>query len=346
MINNEYVRKGPINPEQLFSIENVSKEVEPYEAIVPQELERMLTSLSLKACPAVKIGPHCLKPYECALVEHCWDFLPGENVFILYGFKKDKEFQLVDKKIYGISDIPADYPLSDNQRIQWQCHKSKRTHRNPSSINDFFKQLEFPLHFLDFETVNPAIPFYDLSRPYQNVPFQFSLHILSEWERAPVHHGYLADGPEDPRPLLLQKLRRLIEPRGTVLSYNMSFELGRLEECVEAFSEYQTWFEKLKPRFRDLIDPFRQFDYYDPKQLGRTSIKAVYPALTGGSYEGLEIADGESASYQYARVTFREGIPEEEKARVRAGLEVYCKLDTRAMIDVLNVLKKAADGQA
>jgi len=340
LINNEYVREGEIDPKQLLSIHDVSKEVEPRVAEVEKNLTWMLKTLNQKDCPEIKIGPQCSEPYECPLTGHCWDFLPDENVFILSRLNKAKGFQLIDSKVLGVTDIPPDYPLTDNQRIQWQCHKTGQIHCNPSGIKDFLDQLKFPIYFLDFETVNPAIPFYDLSWPYQNVPFQFSLHILSGWGKEPEHHSYLASGTEDPRPELMARLKKIIAPKGTVLSYNISFELARLKECAETFPEYQSWFKNIESRFMDLIVPFRSFNYYHPAQMGKTSIKNVYPALTGGSYEGLEIGDGMVASLQFARITFQDGISEEEKARVRAGLETYCKLDTQAMIDVLNVLRE------
>ncbi len=193
--------------------------------------------------------------------------------------------------------------------------------------------------------MGPAVPVYDSSRPYQQVPFQFSLHILKDWAKPAAHHGFLATGTNDPRPELLSKLKALISAEGTILSYNMSFELTCLRSSVEVHPEYQGWFKSIEKRFMDLITPFRGFSYYDPKQMGRTSIKNVYPALTGGSYEGLEIGDGGTASSEYARVMFSEGISAADKDRVLKGLEEYCKLDTQAMIDVLQVLKKAASAK-
>jgi hypothetical protein len=119
------------------------------------------------------------------------------------------------------------------------------------------------------------------------------------------------------------------------------FERGRLQESVEAYPDYKDWLSEIDGRFVDLMTLFQKFDYYDPKQLGRYSIKSVYPALIGGSYDGLTISDGGQASREYARVTFSDGVTAEERRRVYDGLLEYCKLDTQAMIDVLNVLRKS-----
>ena len=242
---------------------------------------------------------------------------------------------------HHIKDIPADYALSASQRVQCDCHANGEAKADPTAIKEFINELQFPIYFLDFETVGPAVPVYDQSRPYQQVPFQFSLHILPAWGKEAAHHAFLAQTQADPRPELLSKLEALIKDKGTILSYNMSFELARLRESVAVYPKYEPWFRGVEKRFMDLIVPFRKFNYYDPKQMGRTSIKNVFPALTGGTYEGLEIGDGGTASLEYGRVMFSEGIKPEDKAHVLGGLEEYCKLDTQAMIDILNVLRKS-----
>ena len=339
LVNNQYVKQGKIDPKQLLFSQDVSGEVDSLIAGVEKNIGVMLHYLQQKTCPETAIGPYCKEPYPCDLKDSCWSFLPSENIFILNKIRKEKAFGLLAEKVLSISDLPDNVTLTPSQQIQKECHRTKKCFINKAGVSDFLNQLEPPIYFLDFETVNPAIPFYDQSRPYQNIPFQFSLHILKDWDKEPVHHSFLAEGSEDPRPELLSKLKALIGDEGSILSYNMSFELGRLEESVETYPEYQKWFKKIKPRFLDLINPFRKFDYYDPKQMGRTTIKKVFPALTGNSYDGMDIGDGAMASMEFARVTFREGISKEDKSKVFKDLEAYCRLDTQAMIDVLKVLR-------
>ena len=325
LVNNQYLKLTELDPNDLLITLDVSKKINSLVPGVEKNINAMLKVLQQETCPETKIGTHCEAPYSCALQDLCWDFLPDDSVFILNRIRKVKAFDL--------------FKLTPSQRIQLECHRNQNRFVNIPAIKDFLSRLEFPIHFLDFETVNPAIPFYDRSRPYQNIPFQFSLHILPEWRRNPQHHGFLVAGIEDPRPEILKRLQVLIEDHGSILSYNMNFELTRLKECVELFPEYKPWFKRIEKRFMDLIVPFRSFDYYDPKQMGRTSIKNVYPALTGGSYAEMEIGDGSSASLEFARITFSNEVLEKERMKVRQGLESYCKLDTQAMIDVLEVLR-------
>lgn len=338
-VNNQYVRNGALDPKALFVREDVTDEVAEWVDRVEPEVDRMMGVLKQAECPEVKIGLQCDEPYECPLKSLCWEFLPKESVFVLNRIRRKEAFRLIEEGILDVRHVAEGYPLTESQRIQRECHVGNRVHVDPSAIRSFLDQLRFPVHFLDFETVGSALPFYDSSRPYQQVPFQFSLHILPGWDRAASHYAFLADGVEDPRPELLSRLKSLLGKAGTVLSYNMSFELGRLKESVEAHPEYEKWLREIEERFLDLIVPFRQFDYYDPKQLGRTSIKNVFPALTGGTYEGLGIADGSIAGLEYARVTFFGGASPEERDRVRKDLETYCALDTQAMIDILKVLR-------
>jgi len=341
-INNEYVKNGPIDPKALFIQEEITEQVESLVGNVENQINRMIDIIKQKECPDIKIGAQCDDPYECPLKIVCWDFLPKESVFILNRIRKNKAFELIDSGITHIKDIPGDYSLSASQRIQFDCHTNGQVKVDSTAIKAFLDELQFPIYFLDFETVGPAVPVYDQSQPYQQVPFQFSLHILPGWDKEASHHAYLAEGQDDPRPELLSKLESLIKDKGSILSYNMSFELARLRESVAVYPKYQEWFVGIEKRFLDLIVPFRKFDYYDPKQMGRTSIKNVFPALTGGTYEGLEIGDGGTASNEYARVMFSDDISPDDKDCVLRGLEEYCKLDTQAMIDILKVLKGAA----
>lgn len=343
-INNEYELGDEIDPEELFAKEDITDLACDASKDIEGQVDSMVDVLNQKKCPEVKIGPHCTEPYECPLKSKCWSFLPEQNVFTLNRIRKQKAFELLNKGIHCLDQIDDTYPLSPSQRIQKEAFMKKERCINPSGIKSFIDALEFPIYFLDFETVGGPIPFYKGTRPYQQVPFQYSLHILRGWGADPEHHGFLAEGKDDPRPELLKGLESLIGKKGTILSYNMSFELSKLRDSVNAYPEYAAWFAGIERRFMDLIVPFRAFDYYDCKQVGRTSIKLVYPALTGGSYEGMGISEGGAASAEYARVTFGE-TSEADRQKVRNDLEEYCKLDTLAMIQILDVLRESINSK-
>jgi hypothetical protein len=158
----------------------------------------------------------------------------------------------------------------------------------------------------------------------------------------PTHCGFLADGSEDPRPAFLRELRTVVGERGSIVVYNAAFEKGILREAAAAFPEHAGWIDAALERVVDLIDPFRAFHLYHPRQMGSASLKKVLPAWTGSGYEVLRgpgggIAEGETASAEYVRVTYG-SVEAAERLRVRAELEAYCRLDTEAMVRLLRVL--------
>lgn len=339
-INNEYVKNGPIDPEGLLHREDVTNEAGKLAVHVEERVNEMIRVLNQKECPKIAIGPQCSDPYDCPLQELCWQHIPEDSVFVFSRIRKDKAFAFINEGFLRARDVPPDRLKSTSHQVVYKCHAENKIHVDPAAIQAFIKKLQFPIHFIDFETVGPAIPLYDGTRPFQQVPFQFSLHILSGPGKELEHHAFLAEGEGDPRPEFLNRLKTLIGPKGSIVAYNLSFERGRLQESADAYPDYKDWFNAIDGRLLDLMTPFQKFDYYDPKQLGRYSIKSVYPALIGGSYDGMTISDGSQASREYARVTFSDGVTAEERRRVYDGLLEYCKLDTRAMIDILDVLRR------
>ena len=224
-INRDYVRQGEIDPHELFVVEDISPEVEDLLPGVRDQIDSMLDTLSAAGCPNMVIGPHCNNPYECDLRGECWGFLPEHSIFTLY-YGGQKAFGLFDEGVKAIADIPPGFPLNEKQQIQIQALKSGETHLDTAEINSFLETLVYPLYYLDFETFSPAVPLYDGMRPYQRVPFQFSLHVVARPGGAPEHHAYLMADRDDPRPALLGALKSWLGDRGSVVVYNQSFEQG------------------------------------------------------------------------------------------------------------------------
>ena len=337
-INNQYIRKGDIEPEQLFAKEEITKEVEELLPGVENNLRKMVDVIQLAKYPDTAIGTQCSDPYVCALKEKCWSFLPQHNVFTLTRIGK-KGFELLEDGISEIKDIPKSYQLTDKQLIQIEAFHSQKPNINKQEIRNFLETLEYPLFFLDFETFMTAIPLYDNVRPYQVIPFQYSLHIQKSAGEEPEHYSFLADGKQDPRPEILLLLKKILGNSGSIVAYNSVFEEGKLADACATFTEYKDWFEGIQKRIVDLLSPFRSFDYYNPEQNGSASLKTVLPALTGKSYKGMEIADGGTASNEYLRVTFGD-VDTIDRQNVRNQLEEYCGLDTIAMVWIIEKLEK------
>ncbi len=340
-INKQYVKNGEIDPKELFILEDVSTQVEEISGGMEDRVSDLLEVISSKACPEMTIGQHCLAPYECPLREECWGFLPENSVFDLRG-GKTRQFSLWEQGILCIKDIPDDIPLSRQQQIQKECVMTGNVHVEKEEIRQFLRRLKYPLYYLDFETFGPAIPIFDGTRPYQDIPFQFSLHVVESEGSESVHHSFLAEGTEDPRPQVLRELQRLLGSEGSIIAYNAGFEEGVLKELVEAFPEYTDWLESILGTMVDLLYPFTNFHYYHASQKDTASLKKVLPAVTGKGYEEMNLGAGMDASAAFARIMCSDAT-QEEISRVRADLLKYCRLDTEGMIWVVDKLRELSD---
>jgi len=340
-INNEYLRKGKIDAKKLFTTEDVSAQVEDLLSSTKTKIQEMLNIIAQPNEPKIAIGPHCDSPHECPAKGHCWKHVPEHNsVFSLYRGGK-LAFELMEKGTKDLCSIPEDTDLNDKQQVQVSCCVNKSSHVDRAGIRAFLNKLEYPLYFLDFETVSGGLPLYDLSRPYEQIPFQYSLHIMDKPGAKSKHYSFIAPDAADPRPDVLKRLKDLLGDKGSIVAYNASFEVSTLERSAAIYTKYAKWVDGLKDRIVDLLEPFRAFNFYHPKQEGSNSLKAVLPALTGVSYKEMEIGEGGLASREYARVTFGEGVSLEERKKVYGALEKYCTLDTQGMIDILDVLRQS-----
>jgi hypothetical protein len=336
-INNEFVRHGPVDPQKFFTIEDVTRPVSALSRDIEDQIDAMQRVIGAKAHPEIQIGPQCDNPYTCPLHDHCWSFLPEASVFTLYRGGA-KCFTLLKRGIQKLADIPADVALTDNQAIQRATLLAGQPHIDRPALAAFLGQIEYPVSYLDFETIGTAIPLFDGVSPYQQVPFQYSLHIVRSLGTKPEHRSFLMDGVSDPRPELMRHLHNDLPDTGSVVAYNAGFETSRLKECCELLPEYKPWLRKVTPRIVDLLLPFRGFRYHHPDQNGSNSMKAVLPALTGQGYEKLAIQEGNAAGREFLRVTFGD-VTAAERRRVRQNLEEYCGLDTFGMVQIVDQLK-------
>ena len=229
--------------------------------------------------------------------------------------------------------------LNPNQVLQVQSEINGTSHIDIEEIRKFTDGLNYPLYYLDFETIGPAVPKYNGSRPYQQLVFQYSLHIqetpISELE----HREYLADPLQDPRIGFIEQLIQDCGFNGDVLVYNIGFERSKLNNLIEVFPEYSGELRGIVDRLKDLMIPFQKKWYYTPKMRGSYSIKSVLPALVPElSYNDLDIKEGGVASNTF--LSMLNGSFEGDVKETRNQLLEYCKLDTYAMVKILCKLKE------
>ncbi len=337
--NNQYSRKGNLDVWKLFNIESVKDQVIELQDSVKSNIKRFKKLLAQKEIPKMGIGVQCGDPYDCSFVGYCWKDVPENSVFDIAEMQNKKKFAMYNEGIVRLEDIPDDYLLNDKQRLQVNGYRNRTSYIDGKAVKDFLKTLSYPLHFLDFETFNPAVPLFDDSRPYQQIVFQYSLHIKETPVSECRHYEFLADAAGDPRIQFIESLLKDIGGNGDIIVYNKPFESTRLKELARDFPEYSTPIEDALLRIKDLMIPFRQKQYYTPEMNGSYSIKAVLPALVPEmSYSELEIGEGGTASRAFESLYF-----EKDETRIndiRRQLLEYCGTDTFAMVKIFEVLNK------
>jgi hypothetical protein len=338
-INKQYVKNGPIDVHELFTIEPVLEKVQNHLAKIPNQVIHLKSILKQEEEPVTDIGPHCSSPYQCDFAGHCWKHIPDYSAFNISKLRADKKFDLYAKNLISFHDIPDDYPLNENQWMQVKSELNNESFIDKEAIHKFVGALNYPIYHLDFETFTSVVPVFDGSRPYQQLVFQYSLHI--ENNDGPLdHREYLAEiNGEDPRIEFIEQLINDCGNSGDVLVYNVGFERGKLYDLIEFSPKHKIPILKIIERLKDLMVPFRDRIYYTPEMQGSYSIKKVLPALVPElSYKDLNIQEGGTASYTFSQMV--QGIFEGNFEQTRKDLLAYCELDTLAMVRILEVLKR------
>ncbi|WP_019670809.1 DUF2779 domain-containing protein [Eudoraea adriatica] len=339
-INNQYVKQGPIDIHQLFNIESVYDRVMALQPKIPLEVERLKNVVQKDTVPDIDIGPHCDKPYTCDFKGYCWQHIPEYSIFNISNLRVNKKFELYDQGILTLEEINlTQVTFGTHQHLQVEREQNGETHIEHDKIREFIKDLNYPLYHLDFETTGAAVPIYDNSKPYQQLPFQYSLHIEQE-DGGIEHREFLAeaDRDRDPRIGFIENLIKDLGTKGDILVYNQGFEEGKLKDLQKVFPRLDQEIDAIRKRLKDLMIPFKNKWYYTPEMKGSYSIKHVLPALVPElSYQDLEIQEGGAASTIFGQMVM--GNFEGDNQKTREALKAYCKMDTWAMVEILKILK-------
>lgn len=337
VIDNSYCRDGDIEVKKLFKIVEVTPDIQSRQDDVVKNLSR-LSAISEGEMPSVLIGSHCTDPFGCDYIDHCWSDVPSVSVFDLYRLNSKKKFEAWHGGV-SIENADEKMSLTKIQKLQVEAHRDNKIRVDSKKIEQFMERLVYPLSYFDFETFMDAIPRFDTQRPYQQMPFQYSLHI-EQLDGSLEHREFLADERYDPRRELAKRMLQDIPQSGSIIAFNQSFEITRIKELAEMFSDLKESLLALIPRFIDLIDPFRSLAYYHPDFNGSFSIKSVLPAMFPNdkelSYKSLGVQNGGMAMETYAALLYMEP---ELKAQKRQELLEYCHLDTLAMVKIVGMLK-------
>lgn len=338
LINNEYVRAGEIDPQQLFKLEDITASVKMAQAEIEAVVPLLQTAIEKKEeAPLENIGARCFKPFDCEYAVHCWKGVPEYSIYnVLSGNKADEAVESLGS--YEVKSLPPALIPKGAKAKDVSSYIKDEVYVEPDNIRRFLAGIRYPLYYLDYETIAPAVPLFDGTRPFQNIPFQFSLHIEKEEGADLQHFEFLHKSQTDPRQEFIEALIHLCGTEGSIIVYHQTFEKGVNESLIQDFPQYADALAAINERMVDLLVPFKNRWLYHPSQHSSASIKKVLPAFTDLSYEGMNISNGQDASQKY--LDFMQGkLTKEEASKLCQDLSAYCGLDTQAMQVLVSVLK-------
>jgi len=345
-LNKDYVRGAKLAIPELFLTEELTDEVNNEMADLAGQMAGVREYLLKEDEPAGYCD--CInktKGNHCTTSWYSLPDLPEYSVHRISRIHKNKLAAFVESETYDIKALSVEQTetLSDIQQKQVRVAQTGRIEMDEEGIETFLSQLEYPLAFVDYETYPSAIPQFLGYRPYQQIPFQFSLHVISEPGAEPVHTDFLHTDNTNPDVGFLEALQANIPASGSVLVWNQKFEKGINQHLADRNPDYVKLVANINGRVVDLIDPFdgNKAVYWHPAFMGKSSIKFVLPALVPSmrSYQDQLVQDGGMAADTWNRVVTGK-FTEEEKQKHITGLRDYCTLDTLAMVKIWEVLEK------
>ena len=347
-INNDYVYDGKLDLERLFQITDVSEFVRNEIGKVEKNLLQEDTLLESENEPERELGLYCKDPYGCPYWEYCAKNLPRPSVFDLYRMPLKRKLEYYREGISDYKQLKACGKLKNEKQLRQIefALEDKGTYVNIDGIREFLSTLSYPLYFLDFETMQPVIPLFPGTKPYQQIPFQYSLHYIKSAGGPLLHKEFLAESGENPLRAIAEALCRDIPMNVCVTAYNKSFECSRIKELAGMFPDLSEHLLNIKENIKDLLDPFQAGHYYNRAMGGSFSIKSVLPAIFPDdpelNYHNLEgVHNGSEAMTIFPRI---KDMPAEEQKKARHNLLKYCELDTYAMVKVWGELVRVLEG--
>jgi len=339
-INRNYVFDGgSIDVRRFFKIRNLTRRVERLQPKLAFLLRSEFRILVFPQPPPIPVGPHCTDPITCEFYDQCNPPRPDDHIGYIPRIHASAVEELVKMGVESIRDIPDDFPLNERQRIACTSVQTGQAWFS-AELGKELESLKYPLYFMDFESVNPAIPRFAGMRPFDQLPFQWSLHVQRQPEAEPEHYEFLATDVGDPRREFITSLCGALGESGSIVVY-AAFESQRLSELAARLPEFAERVKTIQSRLWDLLPVVRNHVYH-PAFAGSYSLKAVLPALVPEmSYDGMAVANGQDAGLAWESLV-RGGLDQSERDRTTGALLDYCGKDTLALVRLLERLRSVS----
>lgn len=341
-VSREYVYDGgQIDPHRFFKVRNLTRRVQRLQHELAAQLRSEFRILQMPEAPRIAVGRHCSEPVVCEFYDCCNPPLPDDHILRLPRIHASEVSKLVALGIQSIHDIPENYPLTG--RLRRAC-TSVQTGAPwfSAELKGELKTLKYPVSFVDFETVNPCIPRFSGMRPYDQLPFQWSVHVQREPGVVPEHREFLATDASDPRLAFVSALCDALGDHGSIVVYHQQFESQRLSELAAWLPEFSGRIERIQRRLWDLLPVIRDHVYH-PSFGGSFSLKSVLPALVPEmTYDGMEVGDGQAAGLAWGSL-INGNCGEVECQRKQKALQAYCALDTLGLVRLVEELQRVLE---
>lgn len=334
-VNNQYVRHGEIDPQQLFTKVDITHEVANAMPLAKKEIPRALAVLEWNKVPGMLHVASCTNPAECEFLSCYFSELKDDHVYsIATSLSKEKLTAFLERGLLKPEQVPADI-MAELPDIKLPGAETEPTLLvDKETIKSELNSLQYPLYFLDYETFFPAVPIFDGYRPYQQMVFQYSVHVVREPNAEPEHYEYITEEMIDPAQGVAASLKNRIGDTGSVIVWNARFEASRNAEIGEHLPEFADFMASINNRMYDLMMVVKKGYYVDSRFGGSASIKKVLPVMCPElSYNDLAIHEGGTASASWATLTDPKTSPE-AKEQLKKDMLAYCGLDTYAMIAI------------
>jgi len=332
-VDNRYTYAGDDRYDGLLVEQDLTADIQPLMEQVPAWVRTARRILAGDE-PAASIGSRCSTPYECPFRGHCWKQVE-HSIADLPGIGRRLD-QLLAEGHYDLRELPEALASTPDQRRVWRAVR-RGTPELSLAARQEFKGLRFPRYYLDFETIAFAVPRWAGTRPYQQVPFQWSLHV--EGPRGQLsHHEFLDLSGAMPARAAAEGLLAATRETGPVFMYT-PFEKTTLRSVAEACPDLRSRLEALIDRLVDLA-PIARRHYYHPAMRGSWSIKRLLPTIAPElDYVHLEgIREGTAAQQAYLEA-IAPGTPPSRRAEIERDLLAYCRHDTLAMVEIARFLE-------
>ena len=339
-LNRDYVYDGAqLDVDALFKLHPVFDEAVALLDGIGAQAQEMRTMLTQSEAPAIAPGDHCFQPYACPYYAHCSRDLiwPDHGIRELPRLGAAPRADLEAAGIDEIKDIPDSFSLNRLQQVVRRAVRQGRIQVH-GNLSNALAAIKPPVRHLDFETFAPAIPRFAGTRPYDAIPFLFSVHT-ERADQPPTHADYLHEGADDPRPMLAERLLGALGRKGSICIYS-NYERRMLRELAAAVPQRAAALAAVESRLFDLLPVVRHCCYH-PDFRGSFSIKNVLPALAPGlGYDDLAVADGKLAAALYQRALANDNLA--ERQQTFAALRAYCERDTLATLELRKALTALA----